>query len=52
VFHKLLEISRCRRKGRERGEVETPSLQIMRKLTIERIEELKKVVTEQEQKYK
>ena len=41
-----------RRKSRDRGEVETPSLQIMRKLTIERMEEIKKIVVEQEQNYK
>ncbi|XP_048747274.2 bromodomain-containing protein 8-like isoform X1 [Ostrea edulis] len=52
-YAELLEkVETPKRKGRDRGEVETPSLQIMRKLTIERIEELKKVVTEQEQKYK
>ncbi|XP_062598362.1 bromodomain-containing protein 8-like [Saccostrea cucullata] len=48
----LEKVETPKRKGRDRGEVETPSLQIMRKLTIERIEELKKTVMEQEQKYK
>ncbi|KAJ8317579.1 hypothetical protein KUTeg_005483 [Tegillarca granosa] len=44
-----------RRKRGERGEpqtVETPGHQIIRKLAIERIEELKRKVTEQQQKYK
>ena len=43
----------CRRKRGEKGEViETPANQIMRKLTIERIEELKRMVQEEQQKYK
>ena len=39
-------------RGRDRGEVETPGSQIIRKLTIERIEELKKLVQEEQDKYK
>lgn len=48
----LEKVETPKRKGRDRAEVETPSQQIMRKLTIERIEELKKTVMEQEQSYK
>lgn len=48
----LEKVETPKRKGRDRAEVETPSQQIMRKLTIERIEELKKIVMEQEQNYK
>ncbi len=47
----------CRRKRGERGErvetsVETPGAQIVRKLTIDRVEELKQMVQEEQQKYK
>nr|XP_022345320.1 bromodomain-containing protein 8-like isoform X1 [Crassostrea virginica] len=48
----LEKVETPKRKSRDRGEVETPSLQIMRKLTIERMEEIKKIVVEQEQNYK
>ena len=42
----------CRRKRADRGEIEVPTKQIVVKLTIERIEELKKQVVEHQQKYK
>lgn len=55
-YSDLLEkVETPKRKRGERGEpqtVETPGHQIIRKLAIERIEELKRKVTEQQQKYK
>lgn len=52
----LLLVNVClmcdRRKRGDRGEIETPGNQIIRKLTIERIEELKKMVLEEQHKYK
>ena len=44
-----------RRKRGEKGErevVETPAIQIVRKLTIERIEELKQRIQDEQHKYK
>lgn len=44
-----------RRKRGEKGErevVETPAVQIVRKLTIERIEELKELIQNEQKKYK
>ena len=42
----------CRRKRGERDVLEAPGDVIVRKLTIERIEELKKTIQEQQQRYK
>ena len=52
VFLNSIHISIFRRKRADRGETETPGDQIVRKLTIERIEELKRIVQEEQQKYK
>lgn len=41
-----------KRKRGDRGEIETPTVQIVRKLTIERIEELKRLVQQEQQQYK
>ncbi|XP_013378703.1 bromodomain-containing protein 8 [Lingula anatina] len=41
-----------KRKRGERGEIETPTVQIVRKLTIERIEELKRLIEEDQKKYR
>ena len=41
-----------RRKRGEREATETPGDVIVRKLTIERIEELKRIVQEEQQKYR
>ncbi|XP_021355511.1 bromodomain-containing protein 8-like [Mizuhopecten yessoensis] len=52
-YAELLEKAETpKRKRGERGEIETPGVQIIRKLSIERMEELKKKVTEQQQRYK
>ncbi|XP_041369752.1 bromodomain-containing protein 8-like, partial [Gigantopelta aegis] len=52
-YSDLLEkVETPKRKRGDDGVVETPSIQIVRKLTIERIEELKKQVVEEQQKYK
>jgi hypothetical protein len=41
-----------RRKRGDRGEIETPQLQIIRQLAVDRAEELKKHVVEYQQRYK
>ena len=58
-LHKILKetklaviFSRRKRGERESSSVETPGDIIIRKLTIERIEELKRIVQEEEQRYK
>ncbi|XP_033757562.1 bromodomain-containing protein 8-like [Pecten maximus] len=52
-YAELLEKAETpKRKRGDRGEIETPGVQIIRKLSIERMEELKKKVTEQQQRYK
>ncbi|XP_069140305.1 bromodomain-containing protein 8-like isoform X2 [Argopecten irradians] len=52
-YAELLEKAETpKRKRGDRGEIETPGIQIIRKLSIERMEELKKKVTEQQQRYK
>ncbi|XP_076472755.1 uncharacterized protein LOC143302102 isoform X2 [Babylonia areolata] len=52
-YSSLLEkVETPKRKRGERGEVEVPAKQIVRTLTIERIEELKKQVIEHQQQYK
>ncbi|XP_064601905.1 bromodomain-containing protein 8-like isoform X2 [Liolophura sinensis] len=52
-YSELLEkVETPKRKRGDRGEIETPGNQIIRKLTIERIEELKKMVLEEQHKYK
>ena len=49
----ISSLSISRRKRGEKGEViETPANQITRKLTIERIEELKQMIQEEQQKFK
>ncbi|XP_064631214.1 bromodomain-containing protein 8-like isoform X2 [Lineus longissimus] len=52
-YSELLEkVETPKRKRGDRGEIETPGNQIVRNLTIERIEELKRLVQEDQQKYK
>ncbi|XP_025096514.1 bromodomain-containing protein 8-like isoform X2 [Pomacea canaliculata] len=52
-YSNLLEkVETPKRKRGDRGEVEIPAKQIVVKLTIERIEELKKQVVESQQRYK
>ncbi|XP_076354207.1 bromodomain-containing protein 8-like isoform X8 [Tachypleus tridentatus] len=52
-YSDLLEnVETPKRKRGEKGDIETPGDVIIRKLTIERIEELKKIVQEEQQKHK
>ena len=55
-YSNLLENVETPKRKRERGEgtgsIETPGIQIVRKLTIERIEELKQIVQEEQETYR
>ncbi|XP_064465880.1 bromodomain-containing protein 8-like [Ornithodoros turicata] len=51
-FDLLEKVESPKRKRGERGEIDTPGALIIRKLTIERIEELKKVIQDEQQRHK
>ncbi|XP_037575594.1 bromodomain-containing protein 8 isoform X5 [Dermacentor silvarum] len=48
----LEKVESPKRKRGERGEIDTPGALIVRKLTLERIEELKKIIQEEQQRHK